>query len=180
MRSTRIFLSNGSGFPLLEGGFPYIMEDNLGENSGKERKMNEFGKYISILFRHTQMYYNSHLQGLNIGSGQFDLIIHICENAGLSQEALANQFAMNKSTITRIMKSLEADGYIFRSVNGQDRRVLNVIPYGKSLCVLPEIQRIRSNWNREILMDLDEDGKGKILVEQLQRATENALSLSKK
>lgn len=141
--------------------------------------MNEFGKYISILFRHTQMYYNSHLQGLNIGSGQFDLMIHICENAGLSQEALANQFAMNKSTITRIMKSLEADGYIFRSVNGQDRRVLNVFPTEKALRVLPEIQRIRSNWNREILMDLDEEER-EILVEQLQRATENALSLSKK
>ena len=73
-------------------------------------------------------------------------VVRVCEAPGLSQDRLAEQLGVDRSTVTRRLTELERLGYIERSRNAADRRQLLVRPTDKAFELLP--------WAVELLDDV--------------------------
>lgn len=115
--------------------------------------------FMSTIYRHCQIYYGKRLSKLKISSGQFMFILCICDNAGLSQDNLAEKFHMNKSTIARVAAQLEKDGFIIKKNNAKDKRIYNLYPTKKSDRIYPEIMKIIKEWNKIITMNFTDNEK---------------------
>ena len=77
----------------------------------------EFGRWISVLYRQFQIFINNELKDLDITSAEYIYLIKLYENKELTQEDLAEIYYIDKAAITRSMRSLEDKGYIIRIKN---------------------------------------------------------------
>ena len=75
---------------------------------------------------------------------------------GCSQEEIASELCLNKSTVTRTLAHLEDQGYISREQSAVDRRQLLVYPTEKMLDALDEIRSVSREWNSLISEGIDE------------------------
>lgn len=80
------------------------------------------GKRIHYLANQNRAYVNSLLKEEGLTHGECNVIIEIYRNNGLSQEGLGKILKVDKSAITRIVKTMIEKGYITKQVNEHDRR----------------------------------------------------------
>lgn len=101
-----------------------------------------FGKYISAIYRHSQILLSARLQPFQIGSGQYIFLLTIAANEGISQKALSEQLAIDKTTTAKAVGKLEKLGYVSRKSSPLDNRFyeLYLTDLGKS--VVPEVKNI--------------------------------------
>ncbi len=84
-------------------------------------------------------------------------VFAICRNPGRSQEELAREICLNKSTVARTLTYLEEHGYVTRKPNLEDKRQFLVYPTEKMLAVLPQVRAIAEEWNKLITTGIPED-----------------------
>lgn len=65
----------------------------------------------------------------------------------MSQEEIARDICLNKSTVTRTLSYLEERGYVRREAKIGDRRALLIYPTEKMEKILPEVRRITQEFN---------------------------------
>ena len=104
-------------------------------------------------------------------------VLAICRAPGRSQEELARDICLNKSTVARTLAVLEERGYIERRKSESDRRELLVYPTARMLAVLPRVREIASVWQSSITADLCE-GEVACLSELLSRVEARARALA--
>ena len=85
------------------------------------------------------------------------IIFFICKNPGHSQEDLANDLLLNKSTITRAINKFEEKGYIKRELNKEDKREILVYPTDKLIAELPKLKEMMKEWNEILLKDISNE-----------------------
>ncbi len=98
-------------------------------------------------------------QGItDVSSCHYTLLLSICREPGRSQEEIAHDICLNKSTVARAITQLEDHGYVSRSPKAEDKRCLLVYPTDKTLTLLPVLRSIGTEWN-EYIVDgiLDEE-----------------------
>ncbi len=71
----------------------------------------------------------------------------ICNNPGISQDQLAKNMLVDKSTVARQAAVLEDNGFITRMPSTRDKRVLQLFPTEKALSLLPEIRKTVEAWD---------------------------------
>ena len=71
-----------------------------------------FTKYISILYRQGNRFYDRELAKYNIGYGQQFYLPRIYENQGLSMYELARLGHFDKGTVTKAVQKLDEQGYL--------------------------------------------------------------------
>ena len=81
----------------------------------------------------------------------------LCEKPGISQEMLSRRLYVNKSTVARQLSTLEKNGWVRRTQDENDRRVLHVFPTEKAQRVQPEIRRMEEQWDAFITEGLSEE-----------------------
>ena len=74
-------------------------------------------------------------------------VFSICRSPGHSQEQLARELCLNKSTVARTLSQLEDAGLVRRDPNPEDKRQSLVYPTDKMLEILPEVKALAENWN---------------------------------
>jgi len=101
-----------------------------------------FGKYISAIYRHSQILISARLQPFGIGSGQYIFLLTIAAKEGISQKALSEQLAIDKTTTAKAVGKLEKLGYVSRRSSPSDNRYheLYLTDLGKS--VVPKVRSI--------------------------------------
>lgn len=114
-------------------------------------------KSINVVSRCHTAYTNSKLEGGELTACHTSFVFAICREPGMSQEELAREVCLNKSTVARTLNYLEERGYVRRSVSDEDRRVVLVYPTEKLTEALPAVRKIGSEWNRLISEDIDEE-----------------------
>lgn len=117
----------------------------------------EFGRWISVLYRQFQIFINNELKDLNITSGEYIYLIKLYENKELTQEDLAEIYYIDKSAITRSMRSLEDKGYIKRIKNQRDKRSYRIQVTEKALEVEHRIYNALRSWDDLISLDVNDD-----------------------
>ena len=88
-------------------------------------------KMINNISRSQAIYRQSRVFDADLQTGHYAFCLEICRAPGRSQEELARELCLNKSTVTRNLGYLEERGYIRRELPANDRRRLFVYPTEK-------------------------------------------------
>jgi len=140
--------------------------------------MEHIGKLISATARNSHIYYKHAFEKMGINGSENVFILCICENPGKTQEWLAEELLLNKSTIARVLAALEQKGMIERKISQKDRRIFHVFPTEKALAVCPEVKKMLNDWNEKLTSGFLEGEKEQAAM-ILKRIMENAIKYAK-
>jgi DNA-binding MarR family transcriptional regulator len=81
------------------------------------------------------------LEKTKLYPGQPQLLLHIKDNEGITQKALSEKHFVKPSTITGMLSKLEANHYVYRVPDEDDKRMMRVYltPEGRSLANKGEV-----------------------------------------
>ncbi len=108
--------------------------------------MSKFMKMLNNISRSQGIYRHSKISASDLQTGHYAFALAICREPGRSQEEIARELCINKSTVARNLNYLEEKGYISRDPLPNDRRQFAVYPTEKMLAVLPEIKKASGEW----------------------------------
>jgi DNA-binding MarR family transcriptional regulator len=103
-------------------------------------------KMLNNISRSQAIYRHEKISADDLHSSHYAFVLAICRNEGRSQEELAKELCLNKSTVARALNSLEEKGYITRTPLPQDKRQFSVYPTKKMIDVLPEVKKASEEW----------------------------------
>jgi DNA-binding MarR family transcriptional regulator len=66
------------------------------------------------------------LEKTKLYPGQPQLLLHIKDNEGITQKALSEKHFVKPATITGMLNKLEANQYVYRVPDEEDRRIMRV------------------------------------------------------
>ena len=95
-------------------------------------------KMMNNISRSQAVYRHSKISADDLQSGHYAFALAISREPGRSQEEIAQELCVNKSTVARNLNYLEEKGYISRKPLLSDKRQFSVFPTEKMLSVLPE------------------------------------------
>ncbi len=125
--------------------------------------MERIMKYINRVYRASIIDRAEAFEDEDLFGTQLSYILQVVRNPGLSQDALARSLFVNKSSVTRQIKSLEKTGYVRREVDETDRRAKKIYPTDRALAVYPEIMAYLEQWNDELTGDLSPEEQDELL-----------------
>lgn len=140
--------------------------------------MSKFMKMLNNISRSQAIYRNGKVSADDMHSGHYAFALAICKAPGRSQEELAKELCINKSTVTRNLNCLEEKGYIFREPLPSDKRQFSVYPTEKMLSVLPEIKKASAEW-MQLLSEGIPDEELEIFNSVLERMQNRAREIIK-
>ena len=141
--------------------------------------MNRITRWISLLERCSSEYRTNEMNDLNINPCHHVYIYCLCNNPGVSQEDLTKMIHINKSNVTRSLKVLIDDGYVYKELDKDDKRIWRIYPTEKAYELRPRLREKMQTWN-EILMDgLTQEEQDK-LYDLLKKTTVNACNYTSK
>jgi DNA-binding MarR family transcriptional regulator len=103
-------------------------------------------KMLNNICRSQAIYRHSRISAEDLQSSHYAFVLVICREPGRSQEDLARELCVNKSTVARNINYLEERGYVSRTPLPHDKRQFSVFPTEKALNVLPEIRTASAEW----------------------------------
>ena len=108
--------------------------------------MPKFMKKLNNISRSQAVYRQSRVGKSDLQSLHFAFVLVICKKPGLSQEEIAKELCINKSTAARNLMLLEEKGYIERKQLPNDKRQFAVFPTEKMLSAFPAISKASQEW----------------------------------
>jgi len=121
------------------------------------------GKHISYLDRYARRYFDKELEPYCFGGAQLRILMPLYKMDGINQGLLAQTIKVDKTTITRTIKRLVDEGYVSREIDGNDRRSYRIFLTKKGKETEPEMMRIFTKWEENLLSKLDSDQRKDIL-----------------
>lgn len=103
-------------------------------------------KTLNNISRSQAIFRNGRIQAEDLQSSHYAFVLAICREPGRSQEEIAAELCVNKSTVARNLNYLEEKGYIERTPLANDKRQFSVYPTKKMLLVLPQIKSASIEW----------------------------------
>lgn len=118
-------------------------------------------KYLSIdssiMYRCNQKYFDRLLSKYDIGYTQLIFLTQIYEDEGVSMNELATSGVFDKGTITKSIQKLEQLGYVRIESSEIDKRSKLLYTTDKSQEIMPELYRMRSEWNTYLCTDVSDE-----------------------
>lgn len=100
------------------------------------------GKWLSTIYRKSQIYINKNLERYKISSSQYLTLLILQRNEGINQEAISKELYLDKATIARAVNKLLNDKYITRKVDPNDHRAYILFLTKKGRNVVPKIRQV--------------------------------------
>ena len=118
-------------------------------------------KYLSIdssiMYRCNQKYFDKLLSKYEIGYTQLIFLTQIYETEGVSMNELATNGVFDKGTITKSIQKLEQLGYVRIENSEIDKRSKLLYTTDKSQEIMPELYRMRAEWNTYLSTDVTDE-----------------------
>lgn len=130
-------------------------------------------RYINTIARCANLYHDEALRSAGLSSYQSSYIPIVCARPGITQDQIARELHVNRSSVTRQMTALEESGFVTRRRSPDDRRAIEVYPTDKARAVLPAVREARKNW-RSMLLEGMTDDEREALDELLARLADRA------
>ncbi len=128
---------------------------------------------MNAIVRYGNFWRTPKLEGTGIGACDRPYLYYICRHPGVSQETLSGALLVNKSSVARRLAQLEKEGYVTRTPDENDRRVLLVSPTEKATALLPILRDMAREWN-EIITEGFTEEEVEIFSALVERACANA------
>ena len=119
--------------------------------------MSKFMKMLNNISRSQAIYRQDKISVYDLQPGHYAFALAICREPGRSQEEIARELCINKSTVARNLNYLEEKGYISRNPLPNDKRQFSVFPTEKMLAVIPEIRQASVEWMTLLSEGIPED-----------------------
>ncbi|MBQ7096122.1 MAG: MarR family transcriptional regulator [Clostridia bacterium] len=136
--------------------------------------MDIFRKSFFRIHRIAQRYYNSKMEeGLTAQEAHALRIISFRKTT--TQQLLADRLGVDKSQVTRLVKKLEQEGYLTRTVNPEDRREKLISATPKADAVREQDLALTGRFYEWLLSEMNEEERealAKTLEGLLERAIE--------
>ncbi|MBI9086724.1 MAG: MarR family transcriptional regulator [Desulfobacterales bacterium] len=105
-----------------------------------------FNRFVSMISRCGQIYFDRELAHLNIGSGQIRILRALDLSDGVNQEHIRLIFHLDKGTVAKSIKPLIREGYIRREKNLDDKRAYRIFLTDKGREIMPMLKQTVQNW----------------------------------
>ncbi len=107
-----------------------------------------------------------------ITDGQPRILNFLAENDGCIQKEVADSCNIEPATVTSILAGMEKSGFIYRSSNSEDRRVLNVYLTSEGKAAQTVVKRVFSDLEDKCFQGFSEEEKDQA-INLLNRIYEN-------
>lgn len=114
-------------------------------------------RLASVVYRKSHQYFDKELAEYHIGWGQQFFLLRIYENEGISLLDLATLGNFDKGTTVKAVQKLEEQGYIYREVDKNDRRVHHAYITEQAKPVIRAIYEARRMWNEVLTSKMTEE-----------------------
>ena len=141
--------------------------------------MSKFMKMLNNISRSQSIYRHNRVLAEDLLPHQYAFVLAICREPGRSQEEIAHELCINKSTVARNLNALEENGYITRTPLANDKRQFSVHPTEKMTEVLPQIKTASGEW-MQLLSEGISDEELAIFTSVLERMQARASELIEK
>ena len=145
--------------------------------------MAKFMKMLNNISRSQAVYRKQSLPDSDLCSSHHTFIFAICREPGRTQDEIAKELCINKSTAARNLNTLEELGYIERAPSPSDKRCLLVYPTEKMLSVLPKVRDVARDWMSALSEGISEEELeifNSVLSRMQERAKEIAFKEERK
>lgn len=131
------------------------------------------GFLIGHISRQAHRYFENSFRAMGLHSGGIFLLRRLYYHDGLSQKDISDKIHVNKAHVTRMLNSLEENGYIIKMADKKDSRVKRIFLSEKALSIREDFFAIFTNWNEILTSGMDKDQE-RFLRETLNRISSNA------
>lgn len=121
--------------------------------------MQDIGRINSQLYRNSKIYYSNDFKDLEILGGQFMFVLCVYDNPGKSQDWIAEELKINKSTVARVIAELVNQGLVEMTVDKNDKRIHILYPTQKCKGIYPEVKKRLKQYNKIALEGLSTEEK---------------------
>lgn len=115
-------------------------------------------------------------QALSLTLPQCKALTFLARNEGISQKRLAELIEIDPMSLVRILDRMEADGWVERRSDPQDRRARSLVVTEKARPIIDLIWQVSGETRAEAMAGLEE-AERTLLVELLERVHVNLLAL---
>lgn len=137
------------------------------------------GKWISILYRTGQAYFDKSFAKYGIGDKHYRYLLFLYRQEGITQDVLSKYFYVDKATTARAIMALEEQGYVYRKVDPDDKRANRVFLTEKGRALEPAIRSVLHDWAQIMTSHLTEEER-RMVEGLLQRMADNVVAVKEK
>jgi DNA-binding MarR family transcriptional regulator len=119
-----------------------------------EADVEEFGELLSVMIRSFAAFERNEIFCKGITMSQCSTILGIGKHGPMTMNALSEWMSLATSTMTRIVDNLVRDGYIERTQNPQDRRVVQVSLTEEGEKLFQAILEVYHEYHRKIVENI--------------------------
>ena len=122
-----------------------------------------YGKLISAIHRKAIQIIKYKLKDFDIDVGQIFLLWYIHNHDGISQEQVAQNFHLDKATVSKNVKRLMSLGYLKKKVNPKDQREYQLSATKKAKALVPQLECILKDINKLMISDLSQEEQAQFI-----------------
>lgn len=119
--------------------------------------MPRFMKTLNNISRSQATFRSQRVKQEGLCASHHAFVLTISKNPGRTQEEIAAELCLNKSTVARALAHLEEQGYVRREQSPDDKRQLLIFPTDKMLDALDEVRSVSREWASLICDGIDEN-----------------------
>lgn len=118
--------------------------------------MYDYTRICAHVHRQSLIFFGGKLREFGINAGQFPPLMCICDHPGFTQDQIADEVRIDKSTVAKVIKQLIESGFVRREENPADKRSYFVFPTEKARETYPKIAEEKRRWHESLLENLTE------------------------
>lgn len=115
------------------------------------------GRYIAHFHRLGKCFLSKAYKDYDIGSGQYQFLVRLYLQDGISHDELTEKMSVDKATTTRAILKLEETGYVKRVLNKDDKRKYYIYLTEKALSKKDEILKVSYQWENKLTSCLSQE-----------------------
>lgn len=116
----------------------------------------KIGRLIANVNNKKNTYMNMLFKQLDLSHGQAIALMEIHKYQVIQQDVLTKHLLIDKSAVTRILKSLEDKELIVKKMSENNRRVFDIFLTQKGEKLYPEVKKIIDETTRTMLKGIDQ------------------------
>lgn len=115
------------------------------------------GLHISLLYRAQRSFFTNETKLFDIGGGQVTFVFFLSANPGSSQDDIAKNLELDKTTVTRAVSKLEKCGIVMRERDSKDNRVIRLYLTDKGKQVHEELKGVKQAWYGKLIEGMTQE-----------------------
>ncbi len=119
--------------------------------------MKSISLLIQQLSRMVDTIFENEINDMNISRGQYIYILYLYENEGANQYDISQSLLIDKTTVAKALKKLEANKLIMRKTDPRDKRRVKVYLTSKGKEAYENIKNVYDTIEKKLLSQLSEE-----------------------